>query len=199
MEEETNQKWVEHTHSVMEQLDAILLHIQAQELRQRGFAVAGGPVSPDRIGTAITRQKKDVDQLRDLISDNGVQQKALNQLQPLLDSHLELFAKGDGSAVSEQQRISQSENLLEKIREQIRSMKGTEQSLLQVRLSASERSSAETKIIIVSGYAVALLLLLIAGLAILNEFAKRTRSELRLRSAEERYHLLFDSNPLPLW
>jgi PAS domain S-box-containing protein len=147
----------------------------------------------------LQQQQRDTSKLQELTSDNAVQQRALGRLQPLLDTHLELFARQIGPGATEMSRVTESERLLQQITDQIQSMKSTEESLLKVRLAAAAQGSAATKVIIVSGYAVALVLLVVAGMAILNEFAKRTEFELKLRSAEERYHILFDSNPLPLW
>jgi len=198
--EETNQKWVEHTHSVMEQLDSVLLHgLEQQQIYERGSTTTGNPSNPGRLRAVFQQQQADIRRLRELTSDNAVQQNALSRLEPLLDAHLELFTGQIGSGETAASRATGSERAFGEIRDQIQAMKGTEESLLKVRLAAAAQGSAQTKLIIVSGYAVALILLLVAGMGTLNELAKRTDIEQRLRSAEQRYHVLFDSNPLPLW
>jgi len=198
-EEETNQKWVEHTHSVMEQLDTVLLHGLEQQMYEGGSITTGNLSARERFRIVFRQQQRDISSLKELTADNAVQQQALSRLQSLVDAQRELLAGQTGSGETEASRATASAQALGQIRDQIQSMKGTEQSLLKVRLAAAARGSAQTKLVIVSGYAVALVLLVVAGMGILSEFAKRTGIAQRLQSAEERYHVLFDSNPLPLW
>jgi PAS domain-containing protein len=78
-------------------------------------------------------------------------------------------------------------------------MKEEERGLLARRLESATATSRRMKGIVGTGAALALLLLLVAGFVVQSEIRKRTRTEQELRSTEERYHLLFDSNPIPAW
>jgi PAS domain S-box-containing protein len=181
LQEDTDQGWVEHTHLVLERIDVVELDLTNQ----------GSGAHP--LNASLTRLQEDLSELRRLTSDNPQQQRALDQLQSVVDSKLSVPQPGgeqDSGGTSETQ--SQVRVLLHEMREH-------EQMLLAHRLQSARLSSRMMKVVLGSGGTLAVILLLFAGLEVGSEIRKRTRTEVELRRAEEHYHLLFDSNPLPAW
>lgn len=59
--------------------------------------------------------------------------------------------------------------------------------------------SWSTKVIFLAGNALAFLILLIAGFFVVREMRRRESTEVALRETQDRYRLLFNSNPIPVW
>jgi len=90
--------------------------------------------------------------LKQLTADNPTQQATLSRLEPLLKAHLALFAREVNRPEQEKELLETSKQLLDQIRDQIRTMKANEEELLAIRLEATEHSSRQTKAVIASGY-----------------------------------------------
>jgi len=77
-----------HSHVVLEKLTAVLSQMQDAETGQRGFIITGEDayLTPYQSGSASVMQT--VKDLRDLTGDNVAQQKALDELTPLVTAKL---------------------------------------------------------------------------------------------------------------
>src|SRR5882672_5098863 len=86
-QENINEKWVEHTHAVIDHLSATLSHVLDQELHQHGAIITGNLNSVAPVGSATKRQVEDIETLKQLTADNPTQQATLSRLEPLLKAH----------------------------------------------------------------------------------------------------------------
>lgn len=199
LEEDTDQKWVEHTHLVLERLDSVQVDLVDQESGQRGFALTGDRSFLEPYDRNRVQLQEDLTDLRRLTSDNPKQQRALDRLEPLVKARLAVFQGQDSDDGAQRSRAVAGKDFMDQIRTLLQGMQEEEQNLLEHRLESARVTSRRMKAIIGTGAALALLLLFVAGFVVQSEIRKRARTEQELRSTEERYHLLFSSNPIPAW
>lgn len=185
LQEDVDQGWVEHTHFVLEKLDAVQLDLANQETGKQDFSLGQ------------TRLIQDLNSVRHLTSDNTKQQGTLDEIEALVTLRSTQFQESvRKSASTASVNVSKS---TERITGLIQNMKTEEQELLARRFESASVASRRMKAILGAGGILAILLIVVAGLVVQSEIRKRSRTELELRSAEERYHLLFDSSPIPAW
>src|SRR5271169_46799 len=80
LQNESDRKWVTHTYLVIEKVDAVLANLIDAETGQRGFLLTGDHLYLDPYLAAIPRIDKNLEDLRQLTSDNPVQQRSLARL-----------------------------------------------------------------------------------------------------------------------
>jgi PAS domain S-box-containing protein len=199
LQEDADQRWVEHTHLVLEKIASVSSGLVEQENAQRGYTITKDDSFLQSYGARLGDLPKNLADLRDLTSDNPKQQAALDRLDPLIASRLALFKAHRKETVSQDKQEIDGRQLMDEIRAVFLQMRQEEQTLLSKRLEAAESSSRRSKFIIAGGYALCFLLLALAGLVVQSEITKRRETEQELKNAQERYHLLFDSNPIPVW
>ena len=195
--EEDDQRWVAHTHLVLEKLDAMLADLTDEEANQRAFIITGDQSYIPLHESATQRLHRDIDDVRRLTIDNAKQQHSLTQVDPLIATRLAELQEGialrqeQGFAAAESMvRDGRGKHTMDHLRTLIAEMKGEEQRLLRQRLETAGISSRRTKTLIVVGNVMALLFLFTAGLVIFQEMGRRHRAEGALRAGEERFRLL---------
>jgi PAS domain S-box-containing protein len=195
--QEDDQRWVAHTHLVLENLDAMLFDLSEEETNQRGFIITGEASYLAPHASASSRLQRDSDEVRRLTADNPRQQHSLSQLHPLFETRLTQLQ--EGIALREKQgmaaaisivRDGRGKQTMDQIRALVVEMKGEEEQLLRQRLKIAEVSSQRTKTFIVVGNIVAVLFLFMSALVILQEMSRRLKAEEALREGEERFRLL---------
>jgi PAS domain S-box-containing protein len=199
VQEDEDQKWVEHTHLVLEKIDAVLAHLIDQETGQRGYAVTGDRSFLQPYDLSRIRLQEDITELRHLTADNARQQRSLDRLGPLVTARLALFQEQATEDPLKRDHLVSGKRLMDQIRALLREMREEEQGLLAHRLESAAAAARRMKAVIAFGGLLVFLLLFVAGFVVQSETRKRTRTEQELQSAERRYHLLFDSNPIPAW
>jgi PAS domain S-box-containing protein len=195
--EEVDQRWVGHTHLVLENLDAMLADLSEGESNQRAFIITEEEVYLPAYVSASERLHRDLDEVRKLTADNSRQQHSLDEFEPLVETRLAQLQEGialrqkQGLAVAiSMVREGRGKQTMDELRGLIAEMKGEEQQLLRQRLGTADVSARRTKALIVAGNVVALLLLFTAALVIFREMGRRHRAEEELRQGEERFRLL---------
>jgi CHASE3 domain sensor protein len=92
--QEDDQRWVAHTHLVLENLDAMLFDLSEEETNQRGFIITGEASYLAPHESASNRLQRDSDEVRRLTADNPRQQHSLSQLHPLFETRLTQLQEG---------------------------------------------------------------------------------------------------------
>lgn len=82
-------KWVDHTHTVLGELDKITSGIKDAETGQRGFLLTGDEKYLAPYNQANTLIERAIAEVRFLTSDNPGQQQRLTNLEPLVEAKLE--------------------------------------------------------------------------------------------------------------
>lgn len=198
-QEAADQEWVEHTHLVLEQLASVrglLRDLDAQDdayrtMNDRSFLTAAA---------ADVRQiREQARELRGLTSDNARQQANLDRFETLvaaqtidLEMSLRESASQAGPASDYAQRMPQLLALTDE-------MVTEERRLLTQRKQSAQSSASRTRVVIVFGTLLSILLFSAVAVAVLREMRRRSHAEEALQAAKARYQILFDANPLPVW
>lgn len=197
--EQGDQEWVEHTHRVIEKLDGVLADLVDQETGERGYLLTGDRSFLQPYERGGSRLENDIVELRRLTSDNAAQQRRLDQLAPAVRARISLLEPRPPGSASQQFREVAGKQLMDRIRALLESMRQEEQRLLARRLQSAAAASRMMEFIIGIGNGLGLLLLCLAALVVKREIDKRASTEQELRRAEERYHSLFENNPISSW
>jgi PAS domain S-box-containing protein len=190
-QEDAAQRWVSHTHQVMEQLDLPL----ATSLELDAKQGAEGNANPQLNSQTAKKLEANLLAIKTLTADNPGQQAAVEQLANLVHARTALWL----SAATSPETPAKSIELLDQIRLVLLAMRQEEERLEEERLRTVQSESRTARVILGTGFAFALAILAFTGLSVLSETARRTRTEEQLRNAQERFRLLFDSNPIPTW
>lgn len=197
--EQDAQAWVLHTHLVLQRLDSVIEHLISAE------ASAG----PDRLSESYTQStnadigtiQDDLSDIGRLTSDNARQQRALQELRPLISAALSQLQQENSLhdnrgpvSSGEEVGIRQRQSLLE-IVSRLTRMKGVENQLLSQRSQAAQARSVQTKISVVLGTVLAVLALGIATFAVYKGMNVRSRFENQLHQSEERFRGLLEAAP----
>jgi signal transduction histidine kinase len=185
--------WVNHTHVVLETMEALETSALEAAANQRTFLLTGEDSYVAEYQTALVTLRNKLHELRSLTSDNPRQQAALDSFEPLIDRKI---ANLDSQIRSRERDGLQSavplvqqggaRQLTEDIRTSLTNMKAEEHRLLALRDVELEASSRRLRLLIIGANALAFGLFFLAGLAIYREMEQRSRveAEVRLLNAE---------------
>ena len=188
-----NAAWVEHTHNVLDGLDALLAAAADSETAERGYVITGDVsyLEPYRqsaqiVGTEETR-------LRQLTADNLAQQQRLDSMVVLVSDRLTslrsvIDLRRDRGFEPARNEIltGKGKRFHDQIRGLIEQMKAAEISLLATREQSARRSSSIVQAVIIGGGFLACAIVTLALLAIRRDFGGRLQAERALREANDR-------------
>jgi CHASE3 domain sensor protein len=159
------------------------------ETGQRGFILTGEEPYLQPYTEALVQVKENEKHIRELTADNAVQQRNLDRLEPVVASKLSELQDGLEIRMREgllaavaAVREGSGEFQMDEIRSAISDMKQEEVRLLVARTREADSSSRRTGIVIVSGNALALFFLSLAGAVIFQEMGRRRRAEDEVRA-----------------
>jgi signal transduction histidine kinase len=182
-QETSDQQWVDHTHLVLEKLDAVQLDATNAESWQRGYLITGDARYLKDYQQSLTDLDDHLDDLGKLVEDNPAQEEALRNLRDLTAQKVEglqqriLLRQTSLDAAAEAIRQSNVSELSADLRTQIKNMKATEQNLLKRRTTAADASSRKVEQLIIAGNLAAAMFLCLSGAVIRTEFKRRTALE----------------------
>ncbi len=189
---EKDRQWVMHTHRVLEKLDSVLANLVDAQAGVRGFLLWGKDLFLDPYNNALSHVDQNVRDLRELTADNPVQQAALDSLEPKIAASLSYLKdsveaerqKGGAGieVVADANSIEIEQQRMDEIRMGIGKMREEEDRLLAIRVKETSESSTRTKVAIVTGNTLALLLLALAGFVVLQEMSRRRVAEEEVRT-----------------
>jgi PAS domain S-box-containing protein len=192
---EEDQRWVVHTHLVLQKLDSVLEHLISAGANKSGYVRFEGESLPSSYKTDLDAIRDDLNEVGQLTSDNPVQQQALQQLRPLISTMLSEAqpepVSGSNEGIKPETASGQSmrKGSLE-IASRILQMKEEENRLLILRSHAAQTASLRMKVVLVGGNVLAVLLLAGAAFATYQETTKRNRIERELHESEEAFRLM---------
>jgi CHASE3 domain sensor protein len=150
--------WVTHTHQVLEQIARVTAAMTDAETGQRGFVVTGDESYLQPYNDAFARVRKDESDLRELTSDNPIQQRNLDRLEPLITAKfaelqvpIELRRRNGFDAARQAISKGTGKLAMDQIRTLLGSMTEEENRLLVLRTNESEASTRWTKRVILAG------------------------------------------------
>ncbi len=183
-------RWVEHTQLVKNQLDDLLLQLTETETAQRGYILTGESSYLKDYQTAINKAvKPEIQAIRQLTRDNPIQQRRLNELEPLVSAQLAVLEqtldlqRNQGFDVALQAiRTGKGKLLMDEIRQLIGEMGDTENELFLQRSATSEAQAQTTTLVIVLGSLLAALIVALAIFTLDQDINKRMRVEEQLQT-----------------
>lgn len=185
-----NNKWVDHTHAVLEESQLVLSRLKDAETGQRGFLLTGKERYLDPYNSAVEQLKGSVNQLRNLTIDNPVETQRCDKLEELISDKLSELAEtinlkrvGKIEAAMAIVNSDRGKNLMEAARKIVSDIDTTERTLLVKRNDQASLSSTNTGYIIVWGIGGGLICLILTGYALNRSIVVplRQQSEERAR------------------
>jgi len=136
---ETN-RWVIHTHEVLEKLEHVLSVLKDAETGQRGFVLTGEDRYLEPYNAGAGEIQKDIEAVASLTQDNSEQQQSIEQLRTLthekldeLQETIKLRRKADMAAALTIIRSDRGKKIMDEIRALITQMEFRENELLDRR------------------------------------------------------------------
>jgi signal transduction histidine kinase len=180
-----NERWVTHTHEVLNELEGTLSALKDVETGQRGYIITGDESYLAPYKTGVVEVQQHLDSLRFLTADNARQQRRIATLEPLIASRLAQLRKGleaFRAAGPEAARATiltgKGQQSMDAVRWTVAQMMNEETALLR-RRSQTSRESGRTVL-----WTISLANLLLIGLILLAAYL--TQRDLQRRRQAER-------------
>ncbi len=188
-----------HTHEVLENLQDLLISMQSVESGYRGFALTGSEKYSESFHADILRWQQDLTALRNLIEDNPTQQRQFLTLERLANQKFEFgetvisLCQTKGlAAAADSIRSGPGQRIMDDFQGAIRGLQDEELRLLVLRNADAKRRLGQTKIVLILGTVLFLLIAAAAGWSVQRDTSGRGLTEEALRDSEERYRMLLD-------
>jgi PAS domain S-box-containing protein len=192
-------RWVRHTHEVLEHLGDLLGSMQGLESSARGFVLTGEESYLETYRANISRSEQEETIVANLTVDNPSQQRQIPKLERLAAQKIQLAEKvidlrrtaGLEAAVDAMQN-GEGQRIMEEYRGVIREMADEEQRLLVLRDADVKRRLDQTRGLLILGTLLGLSVAVAAGWSVQSECNLRLFMEESFRESEERYRMLLD-------
>ncbi len=192
-------RWVRHTHEVLEDLQDLQSAMQGLESSYRGYALTGDLSYLETSRTGIADVRKDEAGLRRLIADNPRQQRQLPDLERLADQKIQfgenvvsMRQKSGLAAAAELVRTGAGQRIMGEFQSVIRGLRDEEWRLLVLRSADAKLRLGEARTILILGSVLGLMIAVAAGWSVRRGSFRRLGVEDALRESEEKYRMLLD-------
>jgi diguanylate cyclase (GGDEF)-like protein/PAS domain S-box-containing protein len=200
-------RWVRHTHEVLETLQDLLSTMRSIESSYRGFALTGNESSLGSYTSNVARLGQEEAALRKLTADNLEQQRHQQALEKLVARKIQFGelviglrrAKGLEPA-ADAIRSGLGERIMGEFQGKLQEMQNEELRLLALRDANAKRRLGQTKVILVVGTIVGIIIATGAGLAVRrSDFTERDLAEKALLEGENRFRTLANNISQSAW
>ena len=180
-----SRKWVEHTYTVIHQLDRLRIDVEVIETARRGYLMTGLENYLVPFYGAHNRIPDDISALQLLLSDNMDQHDRLEELTPVVMTLL----KHNQANISAPPKdfsagMTHAKVLIDQIRQSIDRMQDQEESLLALRIANSENKLHNLWLMLMgTGIAFVFLLIFIFG-RMYREISQRRQVEIGLKESQ---------------
>ncbi len=192
-------QWVRHTHLVIENIQDLCLSMEKIESISRGYVLTGDESDLDPYHVSILRAGKDQATIRALTVDNSEQQMYFPTLEALAAERIEhadlivALRRNQGlEAALDSLGDRQEQQVKDEFQDVVDKMLGEERRLLALRIAATSRDLSQTKVILLGGTLLGILIAGIAAWAAVRDSSKSAAAEDALQQSEERYRMLLD-------
>ena len=190
-------RWVRHTHEVLESLKDLLSSMQGLESSARGFLLTDEESYFESFRAGKSRCELEQAIVASLTVDNPTQQRQIPNLERLAAQKIQLDekvidlrrTKGLEAAVDAGQNGG-GQRIMEDYREVIHEMGDEERRLFVLRDADAKRRLRQTKISLITGILLGLLVAAVAGLSAQRDDSQRLLAAESLRDGEEKYKAL---------
>lgn len=170
--------WVRHTHEVLGGLDDVLSGMKDAETGQRGYVITGETryLTPYQGARELVDQK--LRHLRELTSDNPIEQQRLTALEPEVNTKfaelqetIDLRRTKGFAAAAQEVLTDKGKNAMDSIRNLIGEMQEEETRLLAQRSAEEKARAHRTEMVIILGSLGAFMLLSLVGVFLTRNIA----------------------------
>ena len=193
--------WVRHTHEVLAGLDELLSAMKDAETGQRGYVITGESPYLEPYNTAREVVDQKLKQVRDLTSDNPIEQQQLQALEPLVASKftelqevIDLRKMKGFAAASQEVLTDKGKNTMDAIRKLVSTMVSQENILLDNRSAEEKDRAHRTVLTVILGCLISFVLLGVVGCRADAEHRRPPPRSLRRRPEDCRGRLVCRAN-----
>ena len=199
-------RWVRHSHEVLENLQDLVTDMERIESSDRGFALTGEMVYLESYRASVLSAGQDAAAVRTLTKDNPKQQLQLPALEDLMAQKIRLGGvaillrqtKGV-EAAAEAIGSGRGQLIMADYLGIVSKIQDEELRLLLLRNVESNRRRAQTKTILLFGTVLGVLIAVGAGWMVSRDIAARGLAEDALREGEERFRNLANNISQLAW
>jgi PAS domain S-box-containing protein len=185
--------WAEHSRIVLESLHKMMASVADAAAAQRGHVITGDQAFVEPFQRDVSQARQQLRTLRDLTSDNADQQRRIGTLELLLEERLarlseltELRRVQGAGAISTAVTLDPGPLSKDPVQQAAEDFETAERLLLQQREALGRERGEQSAVVLVSGGALAVILLGIALVVIGRAFDRARRVESMLRSDHAR-------------
>jgi len=190
-------RWVRHTHEVLEKLQDLLSAMQSIDSSHRGFVLTGKESYLESYRASIVSAEQDEATVRNLTGDNPEQQRRLPALERLADQKIQYaetvnrLRRTKGlEAAADAIRSGPGQQIIDEFQGVVREMQEEELRLLVLRNADAKRHLGQTKAVLILGTVLGLLIAAGSGWSAHRDSSGRGLAEEALRDSEEKYRVL---------
>ena len=208
--------WINHTYSVIEQIERIDSQVAEGESFSLRYGISGGDSLRPGMQKFHGLLEEDLAHLKELIKDNPSHQEHLHQLSNYthqlglfvdslvylgpgvvgrigLDSSEKNWAVIEAAAYDNERAGIRAAAMIRQMKGALRSMMREERNLLNIRQSASKNSELGSTYMLITGSLLAFLFIVIILLQLNRDMLLRRRVEKRLLQSEMKYRMLIEN------
>ncbi len=195
-----NERWVQHTQEVLNELDRLTSSVALIETASRSFALTGSDDYLQLFHPSVAEARARVARVQELTLDNTEQQRSLPALELEVNQEIDLAVEliqarrdaGIAGAVNVLSKRSTS-NDSAAFAGLVDTLRARELKLLVQRTAAEEQAFSLSKVILVLGTFVALIITASAGVGVVRDNQARRRAEEALFVEKERAQVTLGS------
>src|SRR6202166_3986578 len=192
-------RWVRHTHEVLENLQNLLSEVRGLESSYRGFVITGNEQYLTAYHGSVLHSQQEETIIRSLTVDNPQQNRHLPALERSIGQIIQYGdmviglrrAKGfEGGA--DAIRGGPGQTIMDEFQGVVHEMQDEERRLLVLRDVDAKRRLGQIKAVLTLGIVLGLLIAIAAGWNVQRESSRRGLAEEGFRVSEEKFRLLLD-------
>src|ERR1700694_842714 len=192
-----SERWVRHTHEVLENLQDFLLEAESIESSYKGFVLTGQESYLESYRASILRAKQDETTVRNLTLDNPEQQRHLPALERLAAQNVQIAAmvsslrRAKGlEAAADAIRSGPGQRTMDEFQGIVRELQDEELRLLVLRDADAKRRLGQTKTVLILGTVLGLLIAAAVAWSVQIDSSRRGLAEEALLDSEEKFQML---------
>jgi signal transduction histidine kinase len=185
-------RWVRHTHEVLETFQILVTDMAQIESSSRGYVLTGQESYLGSYNAAVLSAGKDAAAVRSLTKDNLQQQLQLSALEDIMaqkirfgDAVISLRGTKGVEAAANAIRSDRGQQIMTEFLGIVSNIRNEELRLLSLRSMEAERRLGQTKIVLLFGTVLGILIAVVSGLIVCRDIVARGLAEDALRKGEE--------------
>ena len=199
-------RWVRHTHEVLENLQELHLAMVSIESTNRGFVLTGDESYVERYRASALSAKQSEATLRNLTADNPEQQRRLSALEALVAQRIRYVEMVFGlrrdngfEAAVDVIQTGRGQRITDEFQSTVFQLRDEELRLLVQRDADAKQRLSQSKTILILGTVLGLLIVPAAGWSVQRDNSRRELAEAALRASEDKLRMAVEAAEMGTW